>query len=81
MASGVHTFEGTIELVTGAAIRFQGVYWEGALWFPLSQIEIVPDNDDTGAVVIHVKDWLARKRQLLEFTHYGAEEIEAMNSQ
>lgn len=77
----VTTFEGTIELITPAALRFQGVYWEGALWFPLSQVEIVPDNDDTGHVILYVRDWLAKKRGLLEFTHYGQEEIAAMNEQ
>lgn len=77
----VTTFEGTIEIVTGAALRFRGVYWEGALWFPTSQVEVLPDNDDTGHVVLKVKDWLAKKRGLLEFTHYGVEEIEAMNAQ
>lgn len=81
MARGVHTFEGVIEVVTGAAVKFHGVYWEGGLWFPLSQVELVEDNPDTGAAVIHVKDWLARKRQLLEFTHYNAEEVEAMSAQ
>lgn len=75
------TFEGRIELMTGAAMRFQGVYWDGALWFPLSQVEIVPDNDDTGHVILKVKDWLAKKRGLLEFTHYCQTEIDAMNEQ
>lgn len=75
------TFEGRIELMTGAAMRFQGVYWEGPLWFPLSQVIVEPDNEDTGHVVLKVKDWLAKKRGLLEFTHYNQHEIEAMNAQ
>lgn len=78
--AGHHTFEGVILFRTGAAIRFNGHYWMGSLWFPISQVIIEPDNEDTGSVVIHVKDWLAKKRQLLEFTHYSAEEIEAMDA-
>lgn len=75
------TFEGHIELNTGAAIRFRSHYWEGALWFPRSQIEVHPDNEDTGSVVIKVKDWLVKKRGLLEFTSYCADEITAMDAQ
>ena len=82
--AGHHTFEGVILFRTGAAIRFNGHYWgedaSCALWFPISQVTIEPDNEDTGSVVLHVKDWLAKKRQLLEFTHYSAEEIEAMDA-
>ena len=77
----VHTFEGRILFYTGAAVRFQGNYWEGPLFFPLSQVEIVPDSEDwPDVVVIHVKDWLANKRKILEFTHYGAQEIAQMDA-
>lgn len=77
----VHVFEGNVQFFTGAAVRFQGVYWEGPLFFPLSQVEIIPDSeDDPTQVVIHVKDWLANKRKLLEFTHYNAEEIAEMDT-
>ena len=77
---GAHTFEGVVEVVTPSAVKFRGVYWDGGVWFPLSQIEVTDDNEDTGAVVLQVKDWLARKRGLMEFTHYGEAEIEAMNA-
>ena len=83
--AGYHTFEGYIEIVTGAAIRFKGVYWgddaSPGLWFPLSQVDIIPDNDDTGAVVMRVKDWLAKKRGLFEFTAYTNDEIASMSEQ
>jgi hypothetical protein len=77
----VTTFEGRIEGYTGAALRFHGVYWEGPLWFPLSQVEIIEDNPDTGHVVLRVRDWLTKKRGMLEFTHYTLEEIKAMDAQ
>lgn len=76
------TFEGIPLLITGAAIRFQGVYWEGPLWFPRSQIILEDDDDiDSPFKILKVKNWLADKRGLLEFTHYSAEEVEAMNAQ
>lgn len=70
------TFEGMIHFATAKAVLFEGVYWEGALWFPLSQVEIVPDEEMT--VVVKVKPWLTRKMELDEFTHYGVEEVERM---
>lgn len=70
------TFEGRLVNWSGAAVCFQGQYWEGGVWLPRSQVEI---EDDDGGVVIRVKDWLAKKNGLLEFTHYGAAELEAMN--
>ena len=73
-------FEGTVVMYSGAAVWFHGVYWEGVLIFPLSQVTIEPDNEDTGHVVMSVRRWLASKRGLLEFTHYSKEEIEAMNA-
>lgn len=77
----VHTFEGRTLFFTGAAVRFQGNYWEGPLFFPLSQVEIIPDSeDDPYQVVLKVKDWLANKRRLLEFTHYGEAEIAEMDA-
>lgn len=78
----VHTFEGRLELVTPRAVRFQGHFWEAPLWFPLSQITIEPDSeDDPLTVVIRVRDWLALKRGLLEFTFYAKPELEAMDAQ
>lgn len=68
------TFEGRIIFNSGAAIRFQGQFWEAPLWLPRSQIEIEPDGEDT--VVVRVKDWLANKNRLQEFTYYDAEAIE-----
>lgn len=71
------TFEGTIEVSTPKAILFQGVYWEGPLWFPRSQIRLLPDGEF--AYVVVVKDWLCRKRDLLEFTAYNEADIERMS--
>lgn len=73
---GWTTFEGRIVRSSGSAVRFQGHYWEEALWFPRSQTII---EDDEDGVVLKVNDWLAKKRDLLEFTHYGAAELEAMD--
>lgn len=70
------TFEGVITKSSGAAICFKGQYWEGEVWFPRSQT-IVEDDDE--GVVVKIKDWLTKKNGLLEFTHYGAAELEAMN--
>lgn len=69
-----HTFEGFIHVFTGRAMLFQSHYWDGPVWFPTSQTEIEPDGDMF--VVIRVKDWLPRKRGILEFTHYGEHDIE-----
>lgn len=78
----VTTFEGRLELVTPKAIRFQSHYWEAPLWFPLSQVFIEPDSeDDESVVILKVKDWLANKRGLLEFTAYNKAELEAMDAQ
>lgn len=76
VSNGWHTFEGRITKSSMAAVCFQGQYWEGEVWFPRSQTEIEDDDD---GVVIRVKDWLANKLGLLEFTRYGAAELEAMN--
>lgn len=70
------TFEGRITKTSPAAICFRGQYWDGDVWFPRSQVEI---EDDEDGVVVKVKDWLAKKNGLLEFTHYTAEELGAMN--
>ena len=72
---GWTTFEGVLTKGSPAAVCFQGQYWEGELWFPRSQVEIEADGE---GVVIRVKDWLAKKNDLLEFTHYSAAAIEAM---
>lgn len=71
---GVATFEGHILRNTGKAVEFQSVYWEGGIWFPTSQVQIEEDGDM--AVIIRVNDWLVKKRNILEFTHYGEKEIE-----
>lgn len=70
----VDVFEGSILGSTSKAVEFQSVYWEGGVWFPKSQVEIEEDGDMT--IVLKVKDWLTRKRGILEFTHYGQKEIE-----
>jgi hypothetical protein len=79
MASDMTTFEGQITKHSGAAVCFQGQFWETGVWLPRSQI-VVEDDEEEG-VVVKVKDWLARKNGLLEFTHYSAAELEAMNGQ
>ena len=76
----VSTFEGVIHVNTPKAVLFECVYWDGTLWLPRSQIEIDPDAGGL-FVVVHVKDWLVRKRGLLEFTQYSAEEIAKMGEQ
>jgi hypothetical protein len=73
---GWTTFEGRITKSSGSAVCFQSQYWEGEVWFPRSQTII---EDDEDGVVLKVNDWLAKKRDMLEFTHYGMAELEAMN--
>lgn len=72
------TFEGHVVLQTARAIRFQSHYWGGALWFPLSQIEMKPDGE-MGTIIV-VKDWLCNKRDLKEFHEYTEEEIECLDA-
>lgn len=72
------TFEGYVVYRTGKAILFNGHYWDGALWFPLSQINVVEDPESI-EWVISVADWLCNKKGLLEFSHYSEEEIENMS--
>lgn len=74
------TFEGHIIMYSSAALLFQGVYWHGAVWFPVSQTRVEDDDIENNTVVIHVNDWLPKKRGMLEFTEYQAEELEAMNA-
>lgn len=73
-------FEGNVLVNTGRAIRFQGYYWGGALWFPVSQLQVLEEGD-LGHCVVAVRDWLVTKRGLSEFTQYSAEEIEQMDKQ
>lgn len=73
---GWTTFEGVITKSSMAAICFKGQFWEGEVWFPRSQT-IVEDDED--GVVVKVKDWLTKKNGLLEFTHYNAAELEAID--
>jgi hypothetical protein len=72
-------FEGRIEQTSSKAILFQSHYWDAPLWFPMSQIRIFPDGEFFH--VIDVRDWLTDKRNILEFTPYAAEQIEAINGQ
>lgn len=71
-----HTFEGIVHRMTPKAVQFEGYYWEGSLWFPTSQITLIEDEESH---ILRVNDWLIRKRDLHEFTFYGAEQIEKMN--
>ena len=72
------TFEGRILFWTQRSIFFQCHYWEGAVFFPISQLEIEPDGDE--GYVIRVRDWLTNKRGILEFTHYNEADIERIAS-
>jgi hypothetical protein len=75
------TFEGEIHTRTGRAIRFQSYYWEAPLWFPLSQVEIFQDPDAPFEVVLVAKPWIAKVKNVYEFTHYTQEEIEKRDAQ
>lgn len=72
-------FEGFIRRNTFKAIEFESYYWDGTLWLPKSQIEIIRDVDAAFEVVVFVKPWLMKKRNLLEFTYYTAPEMEKFN--
>lgn len=73
-----HIFEGLIWFITPKAILFQSHYWEGPLWFPMSQVEIIHNWDSEEKVVI-VQPWLCNKRKIHEFVFYSEEEIEKFN--
>jgi len=75
------TFEGEIILNTARAIRFQGNFWEASLWLPKSQIEIIEDPDSPFEVVVKAKPWIARVKDLHEFTHYSEADIAERNEQ
>jgi len=77
--SDLTTFEGITLVQTGRAILFQSHYWEGALWFPTSQIEMNTTFDEPLETVIKVKAWLCRKRGVHEFTYYSEEDIRRMS--
>lgn len=68
-------FEGLIHVHSGKAVLFQSWYWDAAMWLPKSQIKIHEDGDIT--FVVDVRDWLVDKRNILEFTHYSEEHINA----
>lgn len=70
------TFEGVILQRTARGILFQGHFWEAPLWFPSSQTTDTPDGDF--GCVFWVKDWLADKRGIYEFTYYSEEQIKLM---
>ena len=71
-----HTFEGQVVFFSQKSVLFQGYFWDGPLWFPLSQTSLIEDDDSH---VLRCSDWLAKKRGLLEFTHYGPEAIAKFN--
>lgn len=71
------TFEGYVLVRTGKAVMFQSYYWDGGLWFPMSQSILERDGEDTWT--IKVKDWLTKKNGIEEFTPYDAEQIERFN--
>ena len=67
------TFEGNIIQRSAKAVCFWCHYWWAPLWLPLSQVKVEDDGDSH---VIHLRDWLAEKRGVKEFTEYTAEELE-----
>lgn len=67
------TFEGYVLARSPKAVLFQGHYWGGALWLPISQIQMEPDGPVS--VVVQMKDWLAGKRDLRECETYTEEDI------
>lgn len=67
-----HRFEGFVHVSTMRAILFQSHYWEHAHWFPRSQIEEVPTQDDM-EVVIDASDWICRMKGVQEFTYHDHE--------
>lgn len=70
------TFEGTVLQRTARGILFQSHFWDAPLWFPSSQCRTEPDGDFD--VVFFVKEWLAGKRGILEFTYYSEDEIKTI---
>ena len=75
------TFEGHIHFMTARAVRFQSHYWEGPLWFPMSQVSLHRDPDAPFEVVLVAKPWIAKVKDVFEFTHYTQEEIEQRDAQ
>jgi hypothetical protein len=71
------TFEGYMRFRTGKAFLFESYYWEGAIWFPVSQCIIEQDGEETWT--IKVKDWLTKKNGIEEFTPYTEEDIARFN--
>ncbi len=71
------TFEGRVLSYSAKAVWFEGVYWGAPLWLPRSQVEIIPDEDSH---VVILKDWLANKRGLYEFTEYTPEQIQEIDA-
>lgn len=69
-------FEGDILWRTNSAVLFHGHYWEGGIWFPISQSIVEPDGDGW---TIKVREWLTKKNGIEEFTPYDAEDIERFN--
>lgn len=70
------TFEGNIVQRSAKAICFWCHYWWAPIWLPVSQSTIVEDGE---GYVVHVKDWLCKKRDMQEFTEYTEKDIERMN--
>lgn len=71
-------FEGVIHAYSPKAIFFQSWYWEEGLWLPASQIRWYADGELT--YVIEMRDWLADKNGLLEFTQYSAQHMESLRA-
>lgn len=71
-------FEGVVLTHSEKAIFFQSWYWEDGIWLPRSQVRMFEDGDFSH--IVDVRDWLTDKRNLMEFTPYTAQQIEAMNA-
>lgn len=71
------TYEGRILAVVGRTFLFQSHYWHGPIFLPISQVTVEPDGEMD--CVIHLKDWLARKNDIPEFTELTQEEVDKRN--
>lgn len=71
------TFEGYVRFRTGSAVLFESYYWEGPLWFPLSNCYLLEDGDDTW--VIKIRNWLTKKNELHELCFVPIERINELN--
>lgn len=68
-------FIGYLENETDKAYLFQDHWWASADWLPKSQADIIRSHD-TFEVKILASSWICSKKNIQEFKHRSAEEIE-----